>query len=297
MLPGITTTVAPPSGAIQRACFRLARVLAPAMAALVLLAVSASAAAIISLDDAIDQLFAAARKGDAAKVEELLAKGVDANAKWRYDQTALFPASDKGNVAVIKVLLAHGANVNVEDTFYHASPLTWSIQNDHPEAAQLLIAAGAKDKAGALRYGVSKNYPAVVKAVLDAGGLDAKALGSALRRANILHYPEVAEMLTKAGAVSPPEATVDAETLKSYAGDYKPVAQGPDLSFVVKDGRLSGGVPGQGPPLTLIANDKTSFGTLEVDALMFTFKVEDGKVTGLTLLQGAKLEYKKVEAK
>ncbi len=265
---------------------------------MLLLAAGAAASSIISLDDAIEEFFAAARKGDAAAVEAQLKKGVDVNAKWRYDQTALFPACDRGHVEVIKVLLAHGAEVNVQDTFYHATPLTWAINNDHPEAVQLLLAKGAKAKGQALNYGVSKNYPAVVRTVLDAGGLDAKALGSALRRANLAKSTEIAEMLTKAGAVAPPEFTVDDETLKSYAGQYKPAANnGPDLGFVLKDGHLSGGVPGQ-PPLTLVATDKTSFGTVEVDSLAFSFKVEEGKVTGLVLVQGGQtINYKKVEAK
>ena len=68
------------------------------MAAVLLLAASALASPIVSLDDTIDQFFAAARKGDAAAVEALLKKGVDVNAKWRYDQTALFPACDRGQI-------------------------------------------------------------------------------------------------------------------------------------------------------------------------------------------------------
>src|SRR5207244_1518671 len=101
-------------------------------------------------------------------------------------------------------------------------------QNDHPETAKLLIEKGAKNgKNQVLNYAVNKNHPDVVKAVLDSGPVDAKALTSALRRATTAKRTEIIEMLTKAGAVIPAEFAVDVETLNSYAGAYKPVADGP----------------------------------------------------------------------
>ena len=58
-----------------------------------------------------DQLWEAARKGDAAAVTALLDKGADVNAKFRYGTTALFKAAERGNTEVVKVLLARGADV------------------------------------------------------------------------------------------------------------------------------------------------------------------------------------------
>lgn len=51
-----------------------------------------------------DQLWEAARKGDAAAVAALLDKGADVNAKFRYGSTALFKAADRGNSEVVKSL-------------------------------------------------------------------------------------------------------------------------------------------------------------------------------------------------
>ena len=73
--------------------------------------------------DKAEALWEAARKGDAPTVGTLLDEGVDVNTKYRYGATALSYACDRGNIEVVKVLLAHGADVNVEDTFYHATPL------------------------------------------------------------------------------------------------------------------------------------------------------------------------------
>ena len=80
----------------------------------ILLAVASVAQTNQSLND---QLWEAARTGDAAAVKELLAKGVDVNARFRYGQTALFKAAERGHAEVVKILLANGADVNVRDTF------------------------------------------------------------------------------------------------------------------------------------------------------------------------------------
>jgi hypothetical protein len=244
-----------------------------------------------------EDFFAAARRGDAKSVEELLKKGVDVNAKYRYDQTALFPACDHGHIDVVKVLLEHGADVNVKDSFYGATPLSWASDHDHVEIVLLLLKHGLKDKAGVLAFGVSENHPNVVKAALDAGGIEAKDLTSSLRKAQSAKRTEIVELLTKAGAVLPPTVEIDAATLASYSGAYKPITPGPpDLTWVIKEGKLSGGVAGQ-RPLTLYATDKVTFKAEEFEGIAIIFKVEDGKVTGLTLKQGPGFEYKKVEAK
>ena len=80
-----------------------------------------------------DQMWEAARKGDAAAVTALLDKGADVNAKFRYGTTALFKASERGNTEVVKVLLARGADVTVKDTFYGATAMTWALENNHLE--------------------------------------------------------------------------------------------------------------------------------------------------------------------
>src|SRR5215831_4664172 len=80
----------------------------------------------IRADDLGDQLWAAARKGDAAAVKALLDKGVDVNTKFRYDTTALWWAAFKGHTEVVRVLLARGADVNVKETSMGILPLQFA---------------------------------------------------------------------------------------------------------------------------------------------------------------------------
>src|SRR6266851_3196605 len=69
------------------------------------------------LADLGEDLLAAVRKGDAGRVNALLAQGADANAKSPYGATGLFFAADRGNIEIIKILLDHGANVKCERHF------------------------------------------------------------------------------------------------------------------------------------------------------------------------------------
>ncbi len=268
------------------------------LAAMLLLAASTHAG-IISQDDTTEQLFAAARKGDAGAVEALLKKGVDANAKWRYDQTALFPACDKGHTEVVKVLLEHGAKVNVQDTFYHQTPMGWALDHGHSDVVKMLVEhGGSRDEA--LVGAVGNKDAALVKWVLASGEVKPASLTRALTSATKAKQDEIADMLKKAGAVpaESPSFKVDDDTLKSYAGSYKPKNPGPpDFDFTFKDGKLMLQPSGQ-PTLTMAAFNKEKFTTVEFDQITITFKSEDGKVTGLALQQGGMtFEYKKVEAK
>ena len=93
---------------------RLTRI---ALSALFALALAAPAAAQADPKQALnEQLYEAARKGDAAEVKAALDKGADVNAKFRYGATALFKAAERGNTEVVKLLIERGADVNVKDT-------------------------------------------------------------------------------------------------------------------------------------------------------------------------------------
>ena len=57
-----------------------------------------------------EALWAAAKKGDVAAIEVLLAEGVDVNARTDYGITALILAAQRGHTEAVKALLAHQAN-------------------------------------------------------------------------------------------------------------------------------------------------------------------------------------------
>ena len=110
-----------------------------------------------------DQMWEAARKGDAAAVTALLDKGADVNAKFRYGSTALFKAAERGNVEVVKVLLARGADVKVKDTFYGATAMTWALQNNHFEAVRAIVEKDRESVDEVLLTGARSNEIALVR--------------------------------------------------------------------------------------------------------------------------------------
>lgn len=257
---------------------------------LLLLAASNVAAA----QDLGDQLFNAARNGDAAAVKSLLDRGVDVNTKFRYGATALSYASDKGHVEVVKLLIERKADVNVKDTFYGATPIIWAAQKGHAKIVEALLDAGAEGRDDALGIGASSGHLELVRMVLAKGGLKAETLSESLVAAERGKYAEIVAALKQAGAQPPPKADfqVDAATLQTYVGTYKP-ASGTDFTVALKDGKLVAGPPSQ--QLTLGAFDKTNFRPMEFEGVRITFNVENGTVTGFTLKQGSNTQiFKKV---
>jgi hypothetical protein len=231
-----------------------------------------------------DQLFEAARKGDAVAVRALLDKGADVNAKFRYGTTALFKAAERGNTEVVKVLLARGADVTVKDTFYSATAITWALSNKHVEVVRSLLEKSADSVGEVLMTGVSDGNVEFVRVALERGGLKPDTLTSALASATAgdNKNDEIAALLKKAGALPPLE--VDAATLKSYVGKYKG-EPGPEISITLTEGKLFAVVTGQ-RPFALIAVDSTTFRPAAFDGITITFNVEAGKTTAFALKQG-----------
>ena len=245
-----------------------------------------------------DKFWAAARKGDAAAVKALLARGVDVNTPFRYGATALSYACDRGHVEVVKVLLEHGARANVKDTFYGATPLTWASMRSHTEVVRMLLDKCAEGKEGVLRTGASRGKLELVKVVLDSGGLSAETLSSALASANRNGHTEVAELLRKAGATPPRPADVkvDPEALRKYAGVYRDKS-GTELRFTVREGKLRGEVAGQSE-FAMTALSKVRFSPAGNEGVTITFNLEGGKVVSATVNQaGVGVVYRRVEGK
>ena len=254
-----------------------------------------------------EQLWEATRKGDAAAVRSLIARGADVNARWRYNQTPLFKASERGHTEVVKVLLEAGADVSVRDTFYQATPLTWAIDKDHVEVVRALIDKGVPGKEDVLLAGARGGNVEYVKIALAKGGLDAPLLTRALILSGIRHraekdeavkakHLEIAGLLRQGGAQPPFE--VDAATLKSYEGAYKPETGAEWKVAVNADGFLTVS-PSPTNTFVIVPSDKVTFQPVEFGGIQITFNVEADKVTGFNFKQGQSpaVTYKRVEAK
>jgi hypothetical protein len=262
----------------------LARMLILPLLALIVLPAAAGAQASAPSNDILLQ---AVRKGDAAAVKAALDAGVPADAKFRYDRTALSFAADRGQVEIVKLLIDRGADVNAKDSFYAVTPLVWAANNGHVEVARILLSRGATGAGDVLESGVEKRSVELVDAAIGSGKLNAEELSFALEEADKAGAAEVAAALRKAGAVPPPKADfkVDPATLARYAGRYReggaPSPQTLELS--VADGALLASFGGS--PLKLGAFDPVTFRLQDNGRVRLAFKVEDGRVAGFTLKQ------------
>lgn len=240
-----------------------------------------------------DQMWEAARKGDVAGVTTALDKGADVNAKFRYGSTALFKAAERGHTDVVKLLLARGADVSIKDTFYSATAMTWALQNDHTEVVRALLEKDQSSVGDVLMAGARGGKAPLVEIAIARGGLKPEALTSAY--AAVMDDKEktaIAELLKKAGATPPLE--LDAATLQSYTGKFKPET-GAEIVISVTGRRLFLNSTGR-QPLGMMPLDKTSFKPLTSDGLVVAFTVEGDKATSFTLKQGTNATvFKRVE--
>jgi outer membrane protein assembly factor BamB len=245
--------------------------------------------------DLKEDLLTAARKGDAAAVKALLAKGADVNAKTEYGVTPLALAADKGHVEVVKVLLQHKAKVNTKDTFYQFTPVSWAYMRNNTAIVGLLVEAGAEGAESLLSGAASDGQTNMVRALLDKKKFKPDTLSKALAAAPA-NKKEIADLLTKAGAKLPEKtkSAVDRAALAPYVGTYKG-EQGVDIQLVAEDGKLIGSAQGK-TVLTLIASDKGSFKVADSDELTIAFARDGDKVSSFTLKRDKnEAVYKRVE--
>ena len=84
-------------------------------------------------------IFAAAYRGDVEMVQEILAAGVDKDARNGFGDTALHVAIFQENLAVLRLLLDYGFDPNAIATRNGHTPLHNAVATDNVEAARLLL--------------------------------------------------------------------------------------------------------------------------------------------------------------
>jgi outer membrane protein assembly factor BamB len=226
----------------------------PLAVALAFLLVTVSAA---RAEDRGEALREAARAGDVARIEALLAAGAPVDAPAKYGQTPLYYAAEKGHLAAARLLVERGANVNAQDSFFGASVLEIALQGDHFELARHLLAHGAGDADSALAAAIEKQDLELARAALATGRIEPLDLAAARRTAEG-GTPALRELL--AGATAKPRQRppykVPADRLSVYAGRYR-LQDGKEITVAVRGESLGITLPDQGEmALTPVAEDR-----------------------------------------
>lgn len=154
---------------------------------------------------AAGQLIDAARNGDLAAVQTLLAGGADANRAQGDGMTALHWAAERGHAAVADLLLSAGATVDAKTRIGSYTPLHLASRGGHGSIATALLDAGADPHATTTGSGVTPVH-------LAAGAMDgAEVVTELLRRGADVDAPEASSGQTPlmfAGAYNRTEAVV-----------------------------------------------------------------------------------------
>jgi outer membrane protein assembly factor BamB len=251
--------------------------------ALVLLAAALAAGA----GDPGEALREAARAGDLAKVDALLAAGAPVDAPARYGQTPLYFAAEKGHLAVAKRLVERGANVNAQDGFFGASALEMALQGEHRELARYLLAQGAEDAVSALFAAIESDDLELARAALATGLLEPLDLAAARRQVQSATGP-MSELLAKAAAKprQRPPYKAAPERLSAYAGRYRDQL-GKDVTVAVRDNGVALALPGQ-PEMVLTAVAEDRFDSAD-GGLSLVFGGRGGLIEWARVNQGGEL--------
>jgi outer membrane protein assembly factor BamB len=245
-----------------------------------------------------EELWAAARAGDAARAKAALDKGADVNAKARYNMTALSFAADKGHLDVIKLLLEKGADINAQDTFYKMRPINMALANKHFAVATLLLEKGSTGASHALFAGVQSGNEALVKLALAAPDLTPEQVVSGVTAAKETKNAAMIALLEAKLATLPAASTVTIApaVLQSYAGRYRSDTNGVTVTIALEGNQLKSIVP-NAPPWTLIPVSETEFKIAEAEGIRATFAGRGGMIERLIVTQGnTSVPYERVNA-
>ena len=237
-----------------------------------------------------EELWDAARAGDAARVTKALENGADVNAKTRYGATALTFAADKGHVAIVKLLLDKGADVNAQDSFYSMRAVDMAMMNKHVDVVNLLMERGSKGAGNVLMSAVQQGNVALAKTALASSDLTRANITAALGVAKRGGHTEMLDLLngklaSMPAESGPPPVTVERSTLQTYVGAYRSVTAGMSIAVTLPGEQLTITTAGQ-PPLTLVPTSQTNFRAAEFEGLSFAFAGRGGTIEQLVFTQG-----------
>lgn len=250
-------------------------------------------------DDAANQkLWAAARSGDMAAIENALAAGADVNSiqPKDYGKTALHLAAERGHTDAVSKLLASKANLNAKDTFYQDTPLGWAVYSRRTAVVGLLLDAGAEGADAALSTAQQRGDLETMAIIIEKGKVKPETLSRCLAQAK--DRADIVALLEKAGAklAPPPGEPVAADVISAVVGKYM-LETGEAIELKAENGKLLR----HRPPAPVDEWRSTGKDTL-VPVNTPTTKIElersGDRVTGFVVTSGEmKWNYKRDETK
>lgn len=167
--------------------------------------------------DSYGQLWKAADKGDLEGVRALIAKGLDVNRPYNFDEGGdssggdseppLVAAARAGALDVAEALVAAGSKVNAASDDEGFTPLIWGVMNGRADMVRFFLEKGAKvDKKSsyedtALMHAAQKGYLEIAQVLLDNGAAPAIQDSddkTALDYAKEQGHPELVKLLEAA---------------------------------------------------------------------------------------------------
>lgn len=183
-----------------------------------------------------EKIFNAAKSGNTAEVQMLLAKGANPNAKGIFGWTALIGASGNGHLNVVQLLLENGAEIDAKDDNGYTALMSACL-SQHAKVVRLLLDRGADVNAKVsggtttggtpLTMGTGIGRPEVIRELVQAlleKGADVNAKRNdgftALMAASSLGFRELVQALLAKGADVNAKSN-DGKTALDYATTSK----------------------------------------------------------------------------
>jgi outer membrane protein assembly factor BamB len=225
-----------------------------------------------------EELWEASRNGDAKKVESLLAKGADVNARTSFGATALWLATYKERPAVVTLLLKKNADPDVRDTAWAQTPLDLAVGADGVETLVALLGGSPKGVDAALISTAADGKEPFVRALLEKAKITDEAKSAALAAVSP-QAAAVADLLRGHGAKPLPALPTAPGPEPAVAGSYES-REGRSFKVTVKDGL----VVTRSAAGTIVFKPSAAgkFAGVAADASL-TLRWQDGKPSGILL--------------
>jgi outer membrane protein assembly factor BamB len=222
----------------------------------------------------------AARNGDLETVKKGIESGIDVDAKSAYGATALFFACDRGQEEVVNYLLEQGADPNVKDTFYKATPVTWSTMQDNQNITLSLLEHGGDFEAVLIRA-VTSVDEGFAKKIIDLKRDEketlVKARDAALRIKDEDQKEKMVALFADLELPDPVVFTMSQKTLEALVGKYS--NDKISLEFLLDEGKPMISFGG-GQAIEIVPSSESKFTVGSGEA---TFEMSDGKVNAIGL--------------